>query len=160
MRANLAFERFCQSCLCTFLICLRENCTLFWILFIPSENKMPRSIKACDCFFDVGVYFKWKDSSYKQFFSFFNIKRDVRKRSLMLTSHEDCFIACCKDFLKTIIKISGLKELQPSLVSNCFYSSAGFGSGSYDEKSSCININFDDQNIEYFRFCCQKIILL
>ena len=77
----------------------------------------------------------------------------------MTTTHDGCFIVCCKDFLKTLVKISGLKKLKPLLVSNCFYSSAGFGSESEDDESSCININFDEQNIDYFCFCRQIIIL-
>ena len=56
----------------------------------------------------------------------------------MFTTHEDCFVACCMDFLKTSAKISGLEKLKPLLVTNCFYS-GGFDS---DDESSCINMNF------------------
>ena len=121
---------------------------------------MPSSIKVCDCFFDVGVYCKWKDSTYKEIFSFCMIEKDKRKASFMIRTHDACFIACCKDFLKTIIKISGFKELKPSLVLNCFYSSAGFESGSEGDESSRVNMNFDEENIDYFCLCCQKIILI
>ena len=85
-------------------------------------------------------------------------ERDDRKNSFMITTHEDCFIASCMDFLKTSVKISGLEKLTRLLVSNCFYD-GGFDSDEEDdEKSSCININVDEQNINRFSFCCQKII--
>ena len=69
------------------------------------------------------------------------------------------FTVCCNNFLKMLVKISGPKKLKPLLLSNCFYSSAGFDSESEDDNSSCINMNFDEQIVDYFCFCCQQIIL-
>ena len=130
----------------------------FQILFF-SEKKIPKSIKVYDCFFDVAVYFLIKNICYREFFSLCMKERDDRKNSFMITTHEDCFIAFCMDFLKTSVKISGLEKLTRLLVSNCFYD-GGFDSDEEDdEKSSCININVDEQNINHFSFCCQKIIL-
>ena len=38
---------------------------------------MCSAIEVCDCFFDVGVYCKMKDSSYKQCFSLYmKVKND------------------------------------------------------------------------------------
>ena len=120
---------------------------------------MRNALKVCGCFFDVGVYCKMKDSFYIEFFSLCMKERDDRKTSFIITTHEDCFIVCCKYFLKITIKISGFKKIKPLLVSNCFYSNGGFESESEDDVSSCINMNFDEQNTNYFCFCCQKIIL-
>ena len=84
--------------------------------------------------------------------------RDDRKNCFVITPHEDCFIACCIDLLKTSVKISRLEKLKPLLVSNFF--SGGYDSDDeIDEESSCIDINFDEQNITHFCFCCQKTIL-
>ena len=44
------------------------------------------------------------------------------------------------------------------LASNCFYSS-GIESGSEDDVMSCINMNFDEQNFDYFCFYCQINII-
>ena len=57
------------------------------------------------------------------------------------------------------LKFHDSKKLKPLLVSNCFYSSTEFGSESEVDESSCINMNFDEQSIDYFCFCCQKVIL-
>ena len=82
---------------------------------------MSDAIKVCNCFFDAGVYCQMKDSSYGEFFSVCMKERDDRKTSFLITSHDDCcFIVCCMDFFKTTIKISGLKKLNPLLVSNYF----------------------------------------
>ena len=97
-----------------------------------------------------------KDSPYREFFSLFMKERDDRETPFIITTHDDSFYVCCMDFLKTTIKISGLKKLKPLLVLNCVYSNAGFESESEDDVSSCINMNFDEQNVG---FCCQKIIL-
>ena len=94
---------------------------------------MSSIMKACDCFFDVGVYCKMKDSSYREFFSLCMKERDDRKTSFMIITHDDCFIVSCTDFLKTFVKVSRLKKLKPLLISNCFYSSAEFGSESEDD---------------------------
>ena len=69
---------------------------------------MRSAIKVCDCFFDVGVYFKMKDSSYKQCLSLYMKDKNDRKTSFMIATHDDCFIVCCKNFLKTLVKISRL----------------------------------------------------
>ena len=71
---------------------------------------------------------------------------------------EICFIASCKDFLKTMVKIKKLNKIKILLASNCFYSS-GIDSGSGDDVMSCINTNFDEQNFDYFCFYYQRIIL-
>ena len=76
----------------------------------------------------------------------------------MISTHEDCFIACCMNFLQTSVKISGLEKRKSSLTSNCFHSNAGFDSDDDDDMSSCLTTNFDEQNINYFCLYCQKII--
>ena len=86
----------------------------------------------------------------------------------MISTDEDCFIACCMNFLYTSVKTSGLERLNPSLKSNCFYFNDGFDSDDDedhdddddDDVSSCITTIFDKQNINYFCFHCQKIILV
>ena len=67
---------------------------------------MPYAIKDCDCFFDVGVYCKMKDLSYREFFGLCMKERDDRKTSFIITTHDDHFIVCCMDFLKITIQIS------------------------------------------------------
>ena len=119
---------------------------------------MPNAVKVCDYFFDVGMYCKMKDLFYRELFSLCMKERDDRKTYFIITTHDECFVVSCMDFLKTTIKTSGLKKLKLLLISNCFYSKAGFESES-DEVSSCRNINFEEQNIDYFCFCCQKVIL-
>ena len=69
----------------------------------------------------------------------------------MITTHDYCFIACCKDFLRTIIKIRGLKKLnQQLLLSWGFFS---FGDVDVGDDSACLNMNFDEQNDNYFCSC-------
>ena len=75
-----------------------------------------------------------------------------------MTTHKDCFIAYYKDFLKIAIKDLGLNKINSLLLSDCFHSS-GFDSDTKDKVFSCIKTNFDKQNINNFRFCCQRIIL-
>ena len=48
---------------------------------------MCSAIEVCDCFFDVGVYCKMKDSSYKQCFSLYMKDKNDRKTSFMTTTH-------------------------------------------------------------------------
>ena len=120
----------------------------------------PNLVKVCDCFFDVGVYCMMKDLSYRDFFTLCIKERDDKRCSFMIWTHEDCFIACCMTFFQTSVKISGLEKLKLSLTSNCFYSNAGFDSDDHDDVSSCITTNFDEQNISYFCFYCQNIILV
>ena len=100
-----------------------------------------------------------KNVCYREFFSLCMKERDDRKNFFMITTHEDCFIACSMNFLKISVKISGLEKLNPLLVSNCFYSGEFDSDDQDDEESLCINMNFDEQNINYFCLCCQKIIL-
>ena len=78
------------------------------------------------------------DLFYREFFSLCMKQRDDKKTSFIITTHDDSFIACCMDFLKTKTKISGLKKLKLLMVSNYFYSNAGFGSESEGNVSSCI----------------------
>ena len=92
-------------------------------------------------------------------FLIFACKKKNRKRScIIMTTHKDCFIAYYKDFLKIAIKDLGLNKINSLLLSDCFHSS-GFDSDTKDKVFSCIKTNFDKQNINNFRFCCQRIIL-
>ena len=52
-----------------------------------------------------------------------------------------------------------LRTFKLLLVSNCFYSGGFDSDDEDDEESLCINMNFDEQNINYFCFSCQKHIL-
>ena len=85
-----------------------------------------------------------KGLSYRDFFTLCMKERDDKRCSFMILIHEDCFIACCMNLLQTSVKTSGLEKLKPSLTSNFFYSNAGF----------------DSDDINYFCFYCQKIILV
>ena len=72
---------------------------------------MLKFIKICDYFFDVSMYCVMKNLCYREFFSLCMKEMDNRKNSFLIKTHEDCFIACCMDFLKTSVKISGLEKL-------------------------------------------------
>ena len=128
---------------------------------------MPKSIKLCDSCFDVVVYCLMKNLCYRGFFSLCMKERDDGKNSFMIATHEDCFIAFCfnpcfinyfMDFSKISVKISGLEKFKLLLVSDCFYSGEFHSDDEDDEESLCINMNFDEQNINYFCFCCQNIL--
>ena len=119
---------------------------------------MLSSINVCDCFFDVLVYCKMVESPYIEFFNFCMNEKHDRKTSFPIMGKETCFIACCKDFLKAIVKKNGLNKIKSMPVSNCFYSS-GIDSGSEDDVMSCINTNFDEQNFDYFCFYYQRNII-
>ena len=102
-----------------------------------------------------------------EFFSLCMKERDDGKNVFMITNHEDCFIAFCFnpcftdffiDFSKTSVKISGLEKFKLLLISDCFYSGEFHSNDEDDMESSCINMNFDEQNINYFCFCCQKFL--
>ena len=113
------------------------------------------TIKVCDCFFDVAVYCEMVESPYRDFFNYcMNENHD----NYVTTRKDTRFIACCKDFLKTLIKKNGLNKIETTLASNCFYSS-GINSGYEDEVVSCINTHFDEQNLDYYCFICQRNIL-
>ena len=86
-----------------------------------------------------------------------NEKHD-RKNLFVIMRKDTCFIACCKDFLKTTVKKKGLNKIKSMLASNCFYSSGIDESGSEDDVMSCINTNFDEHNFDYFCFFCQRNI--
>ena len=94
--------------------------------------------------FDVSVHYKIKDLSYSGFCILCMKERDDKKCSFIIATHEDCFIDCCIDFLKTSVKISGPEKLNPLLMSNCFYSAAGFDSDDDDDVFSCISANFGE----------------
>ena len=85
-----------------------------------------------------------------------NEKHD-RKNSFAIMRKEACFIACCKDFLKAKVKEKRFENIKSMLMSNCFYSS-GIDSGSEDDINSCVNMNFDERNFDYFCFYCQRNI--
>lgn len=75
-----------------------------------------------------------------------------------MTTHGDsCFIACCKEFLKTTIKDLRLNKIKLLLLSDCFYS-RGFDSETGDIVL-CIKTNFHKQNIGNLCFSFQRIIL-
>ena len=111
--------------------------------------------KSCDCFFDVAVYCEMVESPYRDFFNYCMNEKHGRKNSFVTMRKDTRFIACCKDFLKTLIKKKGLNKIKKTLASNCFYSS-GIDSGSEDDVMSCIN---DEQNLDYYCFICQRNIL-
>ena len=111
--------------------------------------------KSCDCFFDVAVYCEMVESPYRDFFNYCMNEKHDRKNSFVTMRKDTRFIACCKDFLKTLIKKKGLNKIKKTLASNCFYSS-GIDSGSEDDVMSCIN---DEQNLDYYCFICQRNIL-
>ena len=150
MKSNLKFERFCLSYQNVFYICFTKKSH---VLF--SEKKS--ITKVCDCFFNVAVYCKISESPYREFFNLCMNKKQDKKTSLAIMRKETCFVACCKDFLKAMVK-KRLNKIRPMLASNCFYSS-GIASGSEDDMMSCINTNFDEQNFDYFCFCCQRKVI-
>ena len=63
-----------------------------------------------------------------------------------------------KDFLKTLIQYFKLDKIKPLLLSDYFYS-CGIASDTDTGDIICIKTNFDKENIDRFRFCCQRIIL-
>ena len=136
----------------------QESYMLFRILF-SSEKKMPKSTKVYDCIFDVAICCLMENLCSRKFFSLCLKERDYKKNSFMITTHEDCFIGCCLYFLKISVKISWLEKLKLLLVSKYFYSGGFDSDDEDDEESLCINMDFDVQNINYFCFCCQKVIL-
>ena len=119
---------------------------------------MLSSIKVWDCFFDVAVYCKMVESPYREIFHLCMNEKHDRKTSFAIMRKQTCFIACCKDFLKPMVKKKGLDMIKSMLAWNCFYSS-GIDSGSEDGVMSCINTNFDEQNFDYFCFYCQRHII-
>ena len=94
---------------------------------------------------------------YKEFFGICMNEIKDRKTSFTITTDGDCFIACSKDFLKTINKIAGHKKFKLLLLSNCFCASDGFDFDSEDNESSCVNTNFDEQNIIIFASVLKKL---
>ena len=56
---------------------------------------------------------------------------------MIIASHDDCFKACCKDFLKATIRDLGLNKIKSLLLSDSFYSS-GFDSETEGNVFSCI----------------------
>ena len=97
--------------------------------------------------------------SYRDFFNYCMNEKHDKKNSFAIMRKDTCFIACCKDFLKTMVKKKGLNKIKSMLASTCFYSSGIDESGSEDGVMSCINTNFDEQNFDYFCFYCQRNII-
>ena len=126
-------------------------------LHILFSEKNAKSLKVCDCFFNVAVYCKMVESLYREFVNLCMNEKHDSKTSFAIIRKETCFIACCKDFLKAMIKKKGLNKIKSMLASNCFYSS-GIDSGFEDDMMSCINTNFNEQNFDYFCFYCQRNI--
>ena len=125
MRANLTFERFCQTCRDIFLIHFTRKLHIILNSFF-SLKKLLSCTKVCDCFLDVAVYCKTEGFLYGEFFNHCKKERHNRKTSfIIMATHDDCLIACCKDFLKTMVKTSGLNKIKLLLVSNCFFSNGG-----------------------------------
>ena len=152
----MIFGRFCLICQNTFLICFTRKLHIISnVLFNQKQKtkqnknknkKMPNAIKDCDCFFDVCVYCKKNDLFYSEFFNLYLKERNEKRTSFMISTHDNCFIVCCKDFLKIIIEITSLEKLKPLLSSNYFFSN-GFDSDSKNDESSYISTNF---NIDFF----------
>ena len=71
----------------------------------------PNLVNVCDCCYDVGVSCMMKALSYRDFFTLYMKERDDKRCSLMISTHEYSFIACCMNFLQTSVKISGLEKL-------------------------------------------------
>ena len=103
---------------------------------------MSISAKVCDCFFDVAIYCKTKDVVYEEFFNLCLHQRNRKISFMIMETHDDCFIVCCKDFLKATVKDLGLNKIKPLLLLDWFYSS-GFDSDTEDNLFSCIKTNFD-----------------
>ena len=64
-------------------------------------------------------------------------KKNGKRLFMIIASHDDCFKACCKDFLKATIKDLGLNKIKSLLLSDSFYSS-GFDSETEGNVFSCI----------------------
>ena len=119
---------------------------------------MSISIKVCDSFLDVSVYCKTTGIVYGEFLNLCLQQKNRKRSFVIMTTHGDsCLIACCKDFLKTMIKDLGLNKIKLLLLSDCFYSS-GFDSDTGDIVL-CIQTNFHKQNIGNLCFSFQRIIL-
>ena len=70
------------------------------------------------------------ESPYRDFFNYCMNEKYDRKTSFAIMRKETSFIACCKDFLKVMVKKKGLNKIKSVLASNCFYSSGIDESGS------------------------------
>ena len=77
---------------------------------------------------------------------------------MIMMTQDNCLIACCKDFLKTLIQYFKLNKIKPLLLSDSFYF-CGIASDTETGDIIRIKTNFDKENIDYFCFCCQRIIL-
>ena len=64
-------------------------------------------------------------------------EKNGKRLFMIMANHVDCFIACCKDFLKATIKNLGLNKIKSLLLSDSFYSS-GFDSETEGNVFPCI----------------------
>ena len=92
---------------------------------------------------------------------FFNIclqEKNGKRLFMIIASHDDCFKACCKDFLKATIKNLGLNKIKSLLLSDSFYSSGLI----LKLKAMCFHVYkgiLIKKNIDNCCFCRQIIIL-
>lgn len=101
---------------------------------------------------------KKNDLVYADFFHRCLEKRNRKRNSfVIMSSKNNNYVACCKDFIEISLKYQTLDSIKHKLVLEWFYSSGL----NWDEDylSSCVNMIFDNKKTDSFSFCFQIIIL-